>query len=489
MLGGILPLAGGFFSIPILIRNIGNERFGILSIAWMVIGYFSLFDFGLGRALTQMVSSALGKGDHDAIPKIVRTSMTLMGAFGMVGALILMALSYQLVHGILKVTPDLQTEAFYTILILAATIPFVVLTTGFRGILEAYQKFGQANAVRAPLGLFTFLGPLLVLPFSKSLPPVVAVLAVGRIISWYIYVVLCSKIVAIKWYKFTVDVDIVRKLLTFGVWMTVSNVVGPIMVYFDRFVIGAIVSMAAVAFYVTPYEVITKATMISVAVVGVLFPAFATSFTGDPERTTQLFENALYSLTIILFPPILLAVAFAKEGMAIWINEDFARNSYIVLQWLAIGVFINSLTRVPFTLVQGYGRPDISAKVHLIELPIAVTSLYYAVKWYSLQGAAIVWAGRMALDAIAFFFLAAKLFPSLRKVIGRNMLYIVVVVLVLCSVMRIPSLKAKVPFIIVALMFFTFVVLRSPVYQTAYKLFMKEISKRGTRSERKAYLR
>ena len=44
--------------------------------------------------------------------------------------------------------------------------------------------------------------------------------------------------------------------------MTVSNVVGPIMVYLDRFLIGALLPMAAVTQYVTPYEVVTKLTVI-----------------------------------------------------------------------------------------------------------------------------------------------------------------------------------------------------------------------------------
>lgn len=52
----ILPMAVALFAIPILIRGIGVPRFGVLSLAWIVIGYFSLFDFGMGRALTKLVA-------------------------------------------------------------------------------------------------------------------------------------------------------------------------------------------------------------------------------------------------------------------------------------------------------------------------------------------------------------------------------------------------------------------------------------------------
>ena len=48
------------FSIPILIRDLGTDRFGVLALAWAIVGYASLFDLGLGRALTQLVAQKLG---------------------------------------------------------------------------------------------------------------------------------------------------------------------------------------------------------------------------------------------------------------------------------------------------------------------------------------------------------------------------------------------------------------------------------------------
>jgi O-antigen/teichoic acid export membrane protein len=57
--------------------------------------------------------------------------------------------------------------------------------------------------------------------------------------------------------------------------MTVSNVVSPLMVYVDRFLIGAFLSISAVAYYVTPHEVVTKLLVLPGAVAAVFFPAFS----------------------------------------------------------------------------------------------------------------------------------------------------------------------------------------------------------------------
>ena len=88
--------------------------------------------------------------------------------------------------------------------------------------------------------------------------------------------------------------------------MTVSNIVSPLMVTLDRFLIGALVSVTAVAYYATPYEVITKLSLIPGALMGVMFPAFSTGFAKDRERTALLFSRSVKSLFLVLFPIMLL---------------------------------------------------------------------------------------------------------------------------------------------------------------------------------------
>src|SRR3954470_23444312 len=84
--GQVAPLFAAVFSIPLLIKGMGVDRFGLLTLAWMVLGYFSLFDFGLGRALTKLVSERLGEGRAAEIPELVWTAMVLMAFLGVAGA-------------------------------------------------------------------------------------------------------------------------------------------------------------------------------------------------------------------------------------------------------------------------------------------------------------------------------------------------------------------------------------------------------------------
>lgn len=412
LLGTGAPLLVALIAIPLLIDGLGTERFGVLMLAWMVVGYFSLFDLGLGRAVTKLVAEKLGKGLSSEIPVLIWTAMTMMTVLGVLGAVFVALLSPWLVGDILKIPSKLQPETLTAFYLLAVSIPIVISTTGLRGILEAHQRFDMVNAVRIPLGIFTYLGPVLVLPFTDSLVPVMVVLVFARLISWCAYAVLCLKVEPALIGSFGIHREMIKSLVSFGGWMTVTNIVSPVMVYMDRFFIGAMLTMTAVTFYATPYEVVTKLLIIPVALMGVMFPAFATALAQDQVYAARLYGRSVSYVFLLLFPVVLIIITFAREGLTLWLGSEFAGDSSLVLQILAFGVLINCLAHVPSGLIQAAGRPDLTAKLHMIELPLYLLVLWWLLSNYGIVGVAIAWVVRVLLDALFLFFIACKILPS-----------------------------------------------------------------------------
>jgi O-antigen/teichoic acid export membrane protein len=330
----------------------------------------------------------------------------------------------------------------------------IISTAALRGYLEAQQRFALINALRVPMGVFTFVGPLLVLPFSRSLFPVVAVLTTGRLIAWVAHLLLCVRVTPALGHGIAWRREAAGPLLRFGGWMTVSNVVGPLMVTFDRFLIGALVSMSAVAYYATPYEVVTKLWLIPGALVGVMFPAFSTSSLQDRNRMTRLFGRSVKYLLLILFPMVLLAVVLAQDGLKLWLGAEFAQHSFRVLQWLAVGVFINSLAHVPFAMVQGVGRPDLTAKLHLIEMPAYLAALWWLTKTYGIEGAAIAWAARAGVDALVLFVLARRFLPARVPLSSQTILLAVLALVSLAIATVLQGLVLKGVFLLLTILSF-----------------------------------
>src|SRR5579864_7065645 len=145
LVGQILPMLVGILTIPVIISAMGVDRFGVLSLAWVVIGYFSLFDLGIGRALTKLVADRLGANDEGSIPPLAWTSLLLMFLLGVFGGSLTVTVSRWLVQVALKVPEGLRTETLRGFYLLAISIPMVTTTSGLRGILEALQRFRILN--------------------------------------------------------------------------------------------------------------------------------------------------------------------------------------------------------------------------------------------------------------------------------------------------------------------------------------------------------
>jgi O-antigen/teichoic acid export membrane protein len=62
--------------------------------------------------------------------------------------------------------------------------------------------------------------------------------------------------------------------------------------------------------------------------------------------------------------------AFAGEILQIWLGSDFERESAVVLQILAVGILMNSMVHVQYAVIQALGRPNLTAKFHLLQLPL-----------------------------------------------------------------------------------------------------------------------
>jgi O-antigen/teichoic acid export membrane protein len=452
LLGQVVPMLAAIVAIPLLIGHLGAARFGVLTLAWAAIGYFSLFDLGLSRALTQAVAVRLGADEETRdLTAVAWTSLWLMLLLGVAGGAVLAALTPWIVGSGLNVPADLLHETRVAFYLLAISLPWVVTTAGLRGLLEAHQHFGIATALRIPLAVFTFLAPLAVLPFSTSLVPIVAVLVAGRGLTWAAYLIVCLR--RYDYLRRGVEVRrrVIGPLMRYGGWLTVSNIVSPVMANMDRFFIGAILPLAAVAHYVTPFEVVSKLMVLPQSMVAALFPAFASTYVEDRRFTGLLFERALRVVVLLMFPLLFTVVLFAPEGLTAWVGADFARASIPVLRWLAIGVFINSLAQPPIAVIQGGGRPDLTAWLHVVELPLYVGALWWLAHRYGIVGVAMAWTLRVTLDTSALLYFAFRAVPEPMRHVERTIPSALAVIGVLAAATLVQGIAAKSIFLAVVL--------------------------------------
>jgi O-antigen/teichoic acid export membrane protein len=447
LMSNVLPFIAGVVFFPLIIDAYGLERFGLLTLAWALVGYFGLFDLGLSRALTQLVSDAIAhKKSAGDIAELIKTCFASMWLLGLLGGMVLWLSASWMVTGPLRINPSLQQESIRAFSFLAIAIPVVVHTSSMRGVLEALHLFRSASVIRMVLGVGTFLAPYLASTHNPSLVSAIIALIILRVIVWVMHYLVVKRSGILKTSSHSFNWRWIKSLFNFGGWMTVSNIIGPLMTYMDRFVIASILGVTSAAFYVAPYEVVTKMSVVPVAIAGVLFPLFAREWKHYPLKSAHRLNQGFLYTMIVLFPACLILVYFAHEWLMLWLGNEFAEEATAVVTWLVAGVLINSMAQILFAKVQGAGRSDWTAKLHLLELLPYLGLLWIMLHYFGIAGAAFAWFIRAAIDTFGLVFFVGKINQYNLHATKEALMMMVLIIAILMISFLLDSLTVRVIF-------------------------------------------
>src|SRR5262245_27832918 len=87
--GQALPLVVGFVALPTIVDGLGTDRFGLLGLGWVVLGYFSFLDLGMARASARFAAEAIGRGARHEVADIVSSAIVVQLVVGLAGAVVL----------------------------------------------------------------------------------------------------------------------------------------------------------------------------------------------------------------------------------------------------------------------------------------------------------------------------------------------------------------------------------------------------------------
>lgn len=416
--GNIIPVLISLITIPIYLKLIGESRYGILSIFWLFLGYLGLFDLGLGRAAAQRIAAL--KHDKDNIQdQVFWTALIISGGIGICVSILSLPFILYFNDGLFKFEGIIENEAEVIFICLAMALPMITINSVLVGVLQGKEVFLELNVISS-IGsiLFQLLPILSAMIWSGDLRFVLPAAIFAKLITiltlfYYSKINICTTKV--------VEFNILeaKKMVGFGGWVTVTSIISPLMVALDRFVIGAISGAKAVTYYSVPFQLAEKSTLISNALSLILFP----KFTNLPEKKVKkLAEQGLILIIALLTPLVVIGIYLMDPFLDWWISEEFSKNASQVGIVLLLGFWINSLAYIPYSQLQGIGRPDLVAKCHLAEFFPYCALMYLGLTSFGLIGAAIVFSIRTFIDFTLLSYLSGNLrcsiyilfFPSLQ---------------------------------------------------------------------------
>jgi O-antigen/teichoic acid export membrane protein len=421
LVGSIAPMFIGMATVPLYLHKVGDARYGVLALVWLFLGYFGLFDPGVTRAAVFHIARLGNVGQEKGRESVFWTALVINLSFGVIGGLILYFIARPVFMSTFKMPEEMRAEVMASLPWLAASVPVSIVAGVLGGAMEARECFGLLNSI----GIFNAV-------LSQIVPLAVAYLH-GPDLRWLIPAVLITRAVGAiptcialirvlpigRGGRF--DPSRVKPLFTYGGWITITNLLNPILSTMDRMLIGSLLSVQAVTFYTVPFNLVTRASVIPGAVASSLFPKLSR---GRREEGAELASSAVTALAAVMTPIIILGIAALPIFMHFWVGATFAQHAASVGIVLLIGVWINGLAYIPSGHLQAIERPDIVAKFHAIELIPFLAVLWLGLHFFGLIGAAWAWTLRVAVDGFLLFMYAGQL-PGWRRIIPGGILVLI----------------------------------------------------------------
>tara|TARA_B000000532_G_scaffold243731_1_gene240652 strand:+ start:100 stop:1395 length:1296 start_codon:yes stop_codon:yes gene_type:complete len=406
LIGSVVAGSSALPTIPFLVKNLGQEKFALLSIIWTIIGYMSLMEFGVGRSLLYHISKIRYPLNKKKLSLIINSGLIINLIFGIILTLIFIIIIKNFLKIFIDLEPAIHDEVYKSFIFAALSIIPLTINNSLRCCQEALGLFSISNLNKILAGSSLFLFPTLsVIINGPRLDFCALYILIGRILVSFISIFFLFAEIKYLYKNNNKDLPSLiqslifqgKKLFDFGKWIAICNFLGPILVYGDKFFITSLVPLDQIAYYTIPQELITRIIIIPTSICTALFPFFSNS---DLETLSLKYKKAekvittFMSFLIIAF--IFLWFPFSKQ----WISIDFAINSNTISVILLIGIFFNSIAQLPYTLIQSNGDSKMTALTFIFELSIYLILLPVMITKYGLTGAAFTWTMRIIIDFI-----------------------------------------------------------------------------------------
>ena len=216
-------IAVAFVTIPIYLRHVGEARYGVISIVWVLLGLFGFLDLGLSRAVTNALAK-LRDAPQTQRARVLLTTFGLNLGIGLIGGVVLYVFGGLLLNHFISVPDALTPEISGSLPWIACLLPLTLLSAAGAGALDSRELFLLVNLIQvvsmslsqiAPVVMAVFVSPSLMV----VIPTAVVAQALGSI-AVLVFVYRLEGPFSLR----AVDWGEARKLLGYGCLLRMSSI-------------------------------------------------------------------------------------------------------------------------------------------------------------------------------------------------------------------------------------------------------------------------
>jgi O-antigen/teichoic acid export membrane protein len=398
---GWVALAGLVF-VPLYIKLLGVEAYGLVGFAATLHVGLSLLDVGLATTLNRELARmnvgggdrGVGSGTAERQRDLVRTLEIIywVAALAMVGLVELAApaIAGWWLHPERLSTGSVETAVRLMGIVIALQFPFTLYEGGLLGI-----------------GRQVALNVLLVVGATLRFGAVVAVLiwvstTIEAFFMWQV-AVSAAQTVAGGWLLWrslpkAPTLPRFRRSILVEVWRFAAGMAGIsltaiVLTQMDKLVVSKLLSLTAFGYYTLAASAAGMLYVLFLPLFQAVFPRFSQlTAPGDQRELTALYHRSAQVIAVLVLPAAAVLAFFSHEVMLAWTrNADVAAATRWVVTLFAVGTAINGLMNVPYALQLAAGWTRLAMYANLVAIACLLPALVVLASRYGAVGAAVVW--------------------------------------------------------------------------------------------------
>lgn len=390
LLGTVASAAVMIPSMGYLARQLDIESFGLLTLVLAFVGYASVLDGGISRAIVREI--ALAGDDLQSAKRALGTGVGVITGLGLVFSTIVWISAPKLVE-LIRVDDLLKENAIEGLRWTSLMILPILLGIVWMSPIEAKSDFARLNVLRVIGYTIVFGCSVITVYWSPTFSSAVIGMLIGRIGMALLCLLAVQKIMGLFVYPFCRKT--LTRLVRFGGWLTVSGILVPMVYYLDRFILSAFAGASVVAFYAAPSEAINKILTLPGSVARALFPMLAAA---KPDEVIRLRKTATLIQAALGVFLVMMVLFFGDQMMGLWLGDRYAIESGLIIKIMIFGVFFNALSMIPLMELQAKGHSKLTAWAHLIEVIPIIALLLILTTAFGIVGTAIAWVSGTFID-------------------------------------------------------------------------------------------
>ena len=439
MLSGVIgwswPVVLAFAVTPYLLEGLGEEGFGIRSILIMMVGYFSIINFGISGAVTKYMSEYV-KINKDYVKDVLSTSFWIHFILGVVGCLAISLISYYLIKELFQISKELEDEALTALRISAFSFIFTMMNSWAGAVISGNHRYDVLNYSMSLYGTLTLVGSFILVENGNGIIGIAIANLIASICLLIVYIYILKRLNMFIYLEIKIKKHVATRLFKFGSHFFIFQIFGMLFSQLDRFLIGIYLGATILTYYVIPHQVAIVVHQLTSKVMEFIMPLVSSLRNNDIDKLRKICVRGTTISLILTLSLAIPVIIYGEIILLFWMNNKVSNNSSDILLILTFTYILMSVTAVSSSLFSGMGYPYVVSSASVITGIIAAILYFFFIERYGLYGIAIAGLISVSINIIYYLLMLNKYLPNSVLMLLKDSWIALVLFLVVIAVVK-----------------------------------------------------